>query len=74
MNRLTFKNRLPLKRDTRAEVLKVTALIYLDDALRKEEYEKCAGLLRQARGFGATEAEVKGVLKPFITRVKRAGR
>ena len=44
------------------ELLKVTALFYLKDALVKEEYETCKELLELAKKFGAGQSEIKEVL------------
>lgn len=58
----TNNNQLP---DTN-EALKATSLLYLDEALRKEEYEICADLINGARGFGAKDEEVAQVLADYI--------
>ena len=50
-------------------VLKATALIYLKDALRQEEYEKCALLAAQAREYGASEGEIKAAINEVILRL-----
>lgn len=43
-------------------VLKVTALNYLAEALNNEEYEKCAELVHFAKAFGAKPTEVKAII------------
>ena len=40
----------------------LTALLYLQEAVRRERYEECAGYLAIAREFGAPELEITGVL------------
>ena len=52
------------------EMLKVTALLYLKDALFKEEYEGCAELIKAAKSFGARKSEVSKVLTEYRFRVK----
>ncbi len=44
------------------EALATTALIYLKEALTKEQYEECAELVRAAKRFGAPLSEIKQVL------------
>ena len=44
------------------QALATTALIYLKEALTKEQYEVCAQLVRAAKGFGAPQSEIKQVL------------
>jgi len=56
-----FKNEQnkPIARD---EVLKVTTLLYFKEALLRERYEDCAELIRIAKGFGAEQSEISGVI------------
>ena len=44
------------------EILKVTALIYLKEALQNEKYEECTELTKIAKRFGARTSEIKGVI------------
>ena len=44
------------------EVLAVTALIYLKEALTNERYEECAEFVRAAKRFGATQSDIKQTL------------
>ena len=55
---------------TSEEILKVTALLYLKEALRKEQYEGCPELIRTAKGFGARQSEVRKVIVEYIGTVK----
>ena len=48
------------------ELLKVTALLYLEEALEREAYEECRELAASARAFGAKPEELKGVLYAFL--------
>ena len=40
------------------ETLKATTLLYLKEALRNEEFEECAQLIKTAKGFGAQQEEI----------------
>ena len=53
------------------EVLKATSLIYLKDALLTQRYEDCAGLIRDARNFGARQGEISAVIAESIRELKR---
>jgi len=52
------------------ETLKVTALIYLTEALINEEFEQCAELIRAAKRFGATQGEISGAIAEHIRGFK----
>ena len=43
--------------------VKLTALLYLKDALRNEQYEICADAIAIAKEFGATASEVQALLE-----------
>lgn len=43
--------------------VKLTALLYLQEALREERYEDCAPMIAVAREFGASEAEIRNLLE-----------
>ena len=53
------------------EILKVTALLYLKEALLKEEYEGCQELVDSARKFGAQQGEINEVIA--VTLRDKAG-
>ena len=55
------------------EFLKLTALVYFEEALFKEEYESCAELIDIARKFGAGPSDIKEVIATFI-RNKSGGK
>ncbi|MBI4313553.1 MAG: hypothetical protein HY594_01930 [Candidatus Omnitrophica bacterium] len=40
----------------------LTALLYLQEALRREQYEACGAYVATAREFGAPELEIHGVI------------
>ncbi len=52
---------------TRSELyrhpVKLTALLYLREALRKEQYEICGSLIGIAREFGAAQFEIADLLE-----------
>jgi hypothetical protein len=54
------------------DMLRVTALLYLKDALIKEEYEGCAELIKAAKSFGARQSEVSKVLTEYKFKLKAA--
>ena len=43
--------------------VKLTALFYLKEALRKEQYEKCSEIIAIAKEFGAAPYEVQDLLE-----------
>ena len=43
--------------------LKMTALIYLRDALLNERYELCADIIAAAKDLGAEDAEIRDILE-----------
>ena len=43
--------------------IKFTALLYLRDALRREQYEKCAEIISVAEEFGAKPFEIRDLLE-----------
>ena len=43
--------------------VKLTALLYLKQALQKEQYEMCSDLIAIAKEFGAKEVEIQNLLE-----------
>jgi hypothetical protein len=43
--------------------VKLTALLYLKEALLKQQYEICPELIAVAKEFGAAEAEIRALLE-----------
>ena len=43
--------------------VKLTALLYLKEALIREQYEKCAGIISVANEFGALPFEIQDLLE-----------
>lgn len=44
------------------EVLKLTSLIYLKEALVAQRYEDCAGLIAEAKDLGAKQSEISALI------------
>ena len=61
------KQNKPLNHD---QILKATALLYLKEALIKEEYEDCQGLIQNAKDFGAEAKEISMLIADHIRGVK----
>ncbi len=47
----------------RRDPVKLTALLYLKEALRRERYEECSEFIRVAKEFGAQDREVEELLE-----------
>jgi len=47
----------------RRNPVKLTALLYLREALRAERFEECDQFIRVAREFGAQEREIEELLE-----------
>lgn len=58
--RRRVENALP---KTGRDPVKLTALLYLKEALLEERYEECAEFAATAREFGALESEIQYVLE-----------
>ena len=52
------------------ETLKATALIYLKEALVREEFEQCPELILKAKQFGAEGGEIRKVIAEHTRGVK----
>ena len=63
-NEVVLNNRVAAAND----VLKATALLYLKEALFKEDYESCNELIANAKRFGAQQSEIDEALFAFIRR------
>ncbi len=51
------------RRVLKGHPVKLTALLYLKQALQEEQYEICADLIGIAKEFGASDLEVKFLLE-----------
>ena len=63
MPKVAENARAPTLLRVRRDPVKLTALLYLKEALRKERYEECAGFIRIAKEFGAQDREVEELLE-----------
>ena len=54
-----------LARSSRAvkHPVRLTALLYLSEALRSERYEECTEIIQVAQEFGATQNEIRSLLE-----------
>ena len=57
------KARSPTLRRVRRDPVKLTALLYLREALRRERYEECAQYIAVAQEFGAHDWEIEELLE-----------
>ena len=48
------------------QILKVTALLYLKEALLGQEYETCAELVEIGKKFGASQGEINGIITSYL--------
>ncbi len=53
----------PARDQAGRDPVRVTALLYLQEALLKERYEECREILSIAREFGADETEIRTLLE-----------
>lgn len=63
MPKITENARAPTLLRVRRNPIKLTALLYLREALRTERYEECAQFVQVAREFGAQEQEIEELLE-----------
>ncbi len=52
------------------EPLKLTALLYLREALEKESYEDCAEIVGAAKEFGAQTSDIRSVIAEYLQQTK----
>ena len=55
------------------EVLKLTALLYFQEALLKQEYEACPGLISIAKNLGAENDQIDRVIAGYLRGDKAGG-
>ena len=48
------------------QILKVTALLYLKEALIAEEYESCRELIDTAKGLGVDQGGISDVITDYL--------
>lgn len=60
-----------MKTIPRAKLLKVTALLYLKEALYKQKFEQCPELIQTAKRYGASTEEVQTVIARHVRRLQQ---
>ncbi len=50
-------------------LLKVTSLLYLKDALERERYEECPGLIQCAQSYGASRSDVRRTIVRHLRKL-----
>ena len=63
MPKVAENARAPTLLKVRKDPVKLTALLYLREALKKERYEECSQFIRVAKEFGAQDREVEELLE-----------
>ena len=63
MPKIAENARAPTLLRVRRNPVKLTALLYLKEALWKERYEQCAQFIQVAKEFGAQEREIEELLE-----------
>ena len=63
MPKVAENARAPTLLKVRRDPVKLTALLYLREALKKERYEECSQFIRVAKEFGAQDREVEELLE-----------
>ncbi|MGE3980669.1 MAG: hypothetical protein AB7F70_04480 [Candidatus Omnitrophota bacterium] len=57
--------------NSRENLLKVTALLYLKEALYKEKYEECPELIEVAKRYGVEQDEIQKIISRHVLRLKK---
>ena len=57
----------------KSEVLKVTALVYFQEALQNQEYEACPKLIGLAQQYGADKSEIDEIITGYLKGQKAGG-
>ena len=63
MPKIVENARAPTLLRVRRDPVKLTALLYLREALRRERYEDCSQFVRVAKEFGAQDREIEELLE-----------
>lgn len=58
------------KKETPDELLQITALAYLQDALAQERYEECAFLIKEAKRYGAQGRAIQQLIAEGARRAR----
>ena len=56
------------------QILKVTALLYLKEALIEQKYESCQELINTARELGAFSSDISAVITDYLNGNNPGGR
>ena len=70
MRNFLTSNQNQQKSSNHDQILKATALLYLKEALVKEEYEDCSNLIQNAKDFGAEAKEINELILQHIRGIK----
>ena len=62
------------QQDGLKETLRLTSLLYLKEALRKEAYEQCAQILGEAKEIGVDPEEVRKLVQEHLAFLKERER
>ena len=65
------ENQINQSTNSPESLLKVTALLYLKEALYKEKYEECAELIDAAKGYGVEQEEIQKIISRHVLRLKK---
>jgi len=49
------------------QILKVTALLYLQEALATQKYESCRELIDTAKSLGVGQGDISAVIKDYLS-------
>ena len=55
------------------QILKVTALLYLKEALVNQEYESCPQLIDTAKKLGVSSSDISGEIAAYLRGYKAGG-
>jgi hypothetical protein len=68
MSKLNIQNKL-IRSAGSTDALKESALVYLNEALSREEYEQCGQIIEGAKELGVTQDEIQKVLNQHIANL-----
>ena len=74
MNNNVIQNNQKNQQANPDDVLKATALLYLQDALVSEQYEDAPELIATAKKFGAQQGEISKVIAEYVAGVRKGRR
>ncbi len=74
MNNITTNPKEQVGEYGENETLKLTSLIYFEEALSKEAYEQCTELLKVIKELGVAPEEIQRLIKEHLDVLKARGR